>query len=98
LPVDSENPDKQNEQESPGTVDILIEKFDLPHLMIYQFNNLGEHHIQIGNLLPTSLPSDLECYGPYEVNNVDPWAIVNANSDEILLFKYNNKIAVPNQI
>jgi hypothetical protein len=45
LPIDPDNPEEAQEEEPLGNVDVMIEKFDLPHLLIYQFNNLGEHHI-----------------------------------------------------
>jgi hypothetical protein len=45
LPLDPETPEKQPEEPLPEACDLLIEKFELPHLLIYQFNNLGSSHV-----------------------------------------------------
>ena len=74
-------------------VRVVREVFILPHILIYKFTNLSEVNIEISELLKAEkLIKNLECFGPFEVNNVDPKILVNAYSSEILLFKFNNRI------
>jgi len=84
-------PSADDPEKEPEDIKIIVQIFELPHLSIYKLHNLADKHIQVGSLLKEKLPENLECYGPYEVNNQDPWAVVNAQSDDILVFKYNDK-------
>ena len=80
------------EQSEAGSSDLKITHEDTDHLSIFRFENRRNEHILVSNLFEDRLVKGLECFGPFEVNNIDPSLIVNSNSTEILLFKYNSKI------
>jgi hypothetical protein len=71
---------------------LKIQKIQLGHLTIFKFENMGDEHLILSNIIENRLINHLECFGPFEVNNINPSVIVNANSSEILLFKFSNKI------
>lgn len=75
-----------------GKIEIIRECFIMENLMFFKFINSGDFNIEIVDLLLHKLEPNLECFGPFEVNNVDPTLLVNSKSDDILLFKYNNKL------
>lgn len=78
--------------EEYGDIEIIRECFIMENLMIFKFINNADFNIEIVDLLMNKLEANLECFGPFEVNNIDPSLLVNSKSDEILLFKYNNKL------
>lgn len=84
--------ENESEEKKKEEVEVELSLIELPHLSIYKLENLSDFNLQIGKILKEKLPSDLECFGPFEVNSVDPWAVVNSKSHEILIFKYNDKI------
>jgi hypothetical protein len=83
------NSDPPNQEIS----DLKIVQEDIGHLSIVRFENSKNTHILVSDIFKDRLVKGLECFGPFEVNNVNPSVIVNANSDEVLLFKYNHQIS-----
>ena len=84
-------PCADDSEKEPEDIEIMLQIFELPHLSIYKLSNSSENHIQVGCILKNKLPKNIECYGPYEVNNEDPWAVVNSNSEDVLIFKHNDR-------
>lgn len=69
-----------------------IEKIELKILTIFKFENTSDQHLVLSNIIENRLIQHLECFGPFEVNNINPSVIVNANSSEVLIFKFSNQI------
>lgn len=89
---------KQLEEEGgevKGTIEgeVELSLIDLPNISIYKLENLSENHIEVRKVLKEKLPMGLECFGPFEVNNIDPWALVNAKSYQVMVIKFQDRIA-----
>ena len=76
-------------------IDIIVQLIELDHLSLYKLYNLSKLHIQVAKFLKEKLPEGLECFSPFEVNNEDPWAVIGAGNDQILVFKLTNKLETP---
>lgn len=80
------------EQGDAKKVQFMRQGCKLEHLTLYKFTNFSKSQIKLEGILDCELKEGLECFGPFEVNNINPSIVLNPSSNDILLFKNSDNM------